>query len=52
VGGRILASSAIEANLKALTVSAAYEDDATFARFLAVETARWKQTLQSLNLSK
>jgi tripartite-type tricarboxylate transporter receptor subunit TctC len=48
----ILASSAIEANLKALTVSAAYEDDVTFAKFLAVETAQWKQTLQSLNLSK
>jgi len=48
----ILTSSAIQANLKALTVSAAYEDDATFAQFLAVETARWKQTLQSLNLSK
>jgi tripartite-type tricarboxylate transporter receptor subunit TctC len=49
---QILASPAIQPNLKALTVSAAYEDDATFAKFLAVETARWKQTLQSLNLSK
>jgi tripartite-type tricarboxylate transporter receptor subunit TctC len=48
----ILAAPAIEANLKALTVSAAYEDDATFAKFLAAETARWKQPLQSLNLSK
>jgi hypothetical protein len=33
-------------------VSAAYEDDATFAKFLAGETARWKQTLQSLKLAK
>src|SRR5258705_13565701 len=48
----ILAAPAIEANLKVLTVSAAYEDEATFAKFLAVETGRWKQTLQSLNLSK
>ena len=48
----ILAAPAIEANLKALTVSAAYEDDATFAKFLAAETARWKQTLQSLKLAK
>ena len=43
---------ASQANLKALTVSAAYEDDATFAQFLAAETARWKQTLQSLKLAK
>jgi tripartite-type tricarboxylate transporter receptor subunit TctC len=46
----ILASRAIEANLKALTVSAAYEDDTAFANFLNVESARWKQTLQSLKL--
>jgi tripartite-type tricarboxylate transporter receptor subunit TctC len=50
--GEILASPGIEANLKALTVSAAYEDEVTFAKFLAVESARWKQTLQSLKLSK
>lgn len=49
--GDIVNSPEIAANLKALTVSAAYEDDATFAKFLAVETDRWKQTLQSLNLS-
>ncbi len=49
---QILASPAIAANLRALTVSAAYEDEATFAQFLAIETERWKQTLQSLNLSK
>lgn len=48
----ILASPAIEPNLKALTVSAAYEDEAAFAAFLATETARWKQTLQSLKLAK
>ena len=49
---QILASPAIEPNLKALTVSAAYEDEAAFAAFLATETARWKQTLQSLKLAK
>ncbi|MPZ41256.1 MAG: hypothetical protein GEU95_25065 [Rhizobiales bacterium] len=50
--GEIVNSPDIAANLKALTVSAAYEDQATFAKFLAVEAGRWKQTLQSLNLSK
>ena len=49
---QILASPGIAANLKALTVSAAYEDEAAFAQFLAVETGRWKQTLQSLKLAK
>ena len=49
---QILASPGIAANLKALTVSAAYEDDTAFAQFLAAETARWKQTLQSLKLAK
>jgi tripartite-type tricarboxylate transporter receptor subunit TctC len=49
---QILASPAIGPNLKALTVSAAYEDEAAFAKFLAVEGARWKQTLQSLKLAK
>ncbi len=49
---QILASPGIAANLKALTVSAAYEDEAAFARFLTVETGRWKQTLQSLKLAK
>ncbi len=49
---QILASPAIAPNLKALTVSAAYEDEATFAKFLAVEAGRWKQTLQSLKLGK
>jgi tripartite-type tricarboxylate transporter receptor subunit TctC len=49
---QILASPGIAANLKALTVSPAYEDETAFARFLAVETGRWKQTLQSLKLAK
>jgi len=49
---QILASPAIAPNLKALTVSAAYEDEAAFAAFLATETTRWKQTLQSLKLAK
>lgn len=49
---QIITSPAIGPNLKALTVSAAYEDEAAFAKFLAVEGARWKQTLQSLKLAK
>lgn len=48
----ILASPAIAPNLKALTVSAAYEDEAAFAAFLATETERWKQTLRSLRLAR
>ena len=48
----ILATPACRPTCKTLTVSTAYEDDAAFAQFLAAETARWKQTLQSLKLAK
>ena len=48
----ILATPAVQASVKILTTSTAYEDDVTFAKFLATESARWKKTLQSLNLSK
>ncbi len=48
----ILATPAVQANAKTLTVSTTYEDDATFATFLATESARWKRTLQSLKLSQ
>jgi len=50
--GQILASPAVLASLRPLTVSAAYEDEVQFAKFLAAERARWKATLQSLKLSK
>jgi len=48
----ILATPAVQASVKTLTVSTAYEDDAAFAALLAAEFARWKQTLQSLKLAK
>jgi tripartite-type tricarboxylate transporter receptor subunit TctC len=48
----ILATPAVQANARTLTVSVAYLDDAEFAKMLAAESARWKATLQSLNLSK
>lgn len=46
----ILATPAVQASVKTLTAPTAYEDDTTFAAFLATEAARWKQTLQSLKL--
>jgi tripartite-type tricarboxylate transporter receptor subunit TctC len=50
--GEILATSAVQANAKTLTVSVAYMDETAFAAFLAAEARRWQATLQSLNLSK
>jgi tripartite-type tricarboxylate transporter receptor subunit TctC len=50
--GAILASGAIDKNLRALTVSANYANADAFATFLKGESARWKATLQSLNLAK
>jgi tripartite-type tricarboxylate transporter receptor subunit TctC len=48
----ILATPEVQASVKTLTVSTAYQDDAAFAALLASEFARWKQTLQSLKLAK
>jgi tripartite-type tricarboxylate transporter receptor subunit TctC len=48
----ILGSPAVLTALKPLTVTGAYEDSETFAKFLATEGARWKEVLQSLKLSK
>jgi tripartite-type tricarboxylate transporter receptor subunit TctC len=48
----ILKTPQVQANVRNLTVSVAYEDDAAFASFLNTEAARWKQTLQALGLAK
>jgi hypothetical protein len=39
----------VQANVRTLTTTLAYEDDETFAKFLAVESARWKATLAALD---
>ena len=45
----ILALPHVQANVKTLTATVAYEDDASFANFLAAEAAKWKIALQSLS---
>ena len=48
----ILATPGAQTTARALTSATAYENDETFARFLAAgEFAKWKQALSSLNLS-
>ncbi len=44
----ILATDAAKAAAKNLTAAASYQDDESFARFLAAESASWKQALASL----
>ena len=44
----ILKSPAVVANVKTLTATVAYEDDDTFARFLAGESEKWKVVLKDL----
>jgi tripartite-type tricarboxylate transporter receptor subunit TctC len=44
----ILKAPAVQANVKTLTATVAYEDDATFARNLAAESERWKVVLKDL----
>jgi tripartite-type tricarboxylate transporter receptor subunit TctC len=46
--GDILKTPAVQTNVKTLTATVSYEDDATFARFLAGETERWKVVLKDL----
>jgi tripartite-type tricarboxylate transporter receptor subunit TctC len=46
--GEILALPLVETSVKALTATVAYEDDATFAKFLDAESAKWKLALRSL----
>ena len=48
----ILATPAVQANVRILTASVAYEDGPTFAANLAAEAAKWKTVLSTLNLSK
>jgi tripartite-type tricarboxylate transporter receptor subunit TctC len=47
--GDILAMPNVQASVRTLTASVAYEDEDAFARFLATEAARWKVALQSLS---
>src|SRR5215475_4375441 len=44
----ILKTPAVQANVKTLTATVAYEDDAVFASFLAGESERWKAVLKDL----
>jgi tripartite-type tricarboxylate transporter receptor subunit TctC len=47
----ILATPAVQARVRPLAVDVAYLDDTAFGSFLASESAKWKQTLQSLGLT-
>src|SRR3954471_1439086 len=47
----ILATPAVQANVKNLTASVAYEDGPTFAANLNAEAAKWKAVLSSLKLT-
>jgi len=38
----------VQANVRALTASVSYENEVTFAEFLAIESARWKVVLKTL----
>jgi tripartite-type tricarboxylate transporter receptor subunit TctC len=49
--GAILAMPDAQARARLLAVEAAYEDDVTFANFLAIEAARWKEALASMPAS-
>ncbi len=44
----ILKSPAVVANVRTLTATVAYEDDETFAKFLAGESDKWKIVLKDL----
>ena len=48
----ILAMPGAHAAAHTLTAAIAYEDDETFARFLAGESVKWKQALASLDLGQ
>ena len=47
----ILATPEVQARTRQLAVEVAYADDVAFARFLSAESAKWKQTLQSIGLT-
>jgi tripartite-type tricarboxylate transporter receptor subunit TctC len=48
----ILAIPGAHATARTLTATIAYEDDETFARFLAGESVKWKEALASLDLGQ
>ena len=48
----ILATPGAQAAAHTLTAAIAYEDDATFTRFLAGESVKWKEALASLDLGQ
>jgi tripartite-type tricarboxylate transporter receptor subunit TctC len=50
--GVILARPDVQAKVKLLSVEVAYADDAAFAKFLAEESAKWKEGLTSLGIAK
>jgi tripartite-type tricarboxylate transporter receptor subunit TctC len=47
----ILAKPEVQARVRQLAVDVAYADAAAFKSFLAAESAKWKQTLQSIGLT-
>jgi len=49
--GYILASPDVQAKVRLLAVQVAYADDVAFASFLARESAKWKQAVQSIGLN-
>jgi tripartite-type tricarboxylate transporter receptor subunit TctC len=49
--GEILKLPDVLAKVRLLTVQASYLDDEEFAQFLAAESAKWKQALQSVGLT-
>jgi tripartite-type tricarboxylate transporter receptor subunit TctC len=46
-----LATADVQARVRQLAVDVVYLDDVTFARFLSAESAKWKQTIQSLGVT-
>lgn len=48
----ILATKEVQTRVRQLAVDIAYLDDVAFAKFLASESAKWKQALQSLGFNK
>ena len=47
----ILEMPSAQTTARALTATVTYEDEDSFARLLAAESANWKRALASLNLS-
>ena len=47
----ILAVPDVQARVRQLAVDTAYLDDVAFARFLAAESAKWKEALRSIGLT-